>query len=137
MRSLHWLVVLAVLIAVATIEILDFFPKGSAARVALFMVHQIAGLSVLALMVLRLFARWGTQAPPPVSGSVLMQRAVQLTQRALCADGRDARFRRVGTSLGRQADSTVWAEFDAAAGCARRIVRASVWCELGLKTAKV
>ncbi|MCO5399449.1 cytochrome b [Ralstonia soli] len=83
MRSLHWLVVLAVLIAVAAIEILDAFPKGSAARAALFMVHQTAGLSVLALMVLRLFARVGTQAPPPVPGSPLVQRAARLTHGVL------------------------------------------------------
>ncbi len=83
MRLLHWLVVLAVLIAVVAIEVLDVFPKGSATRAAVFMVHQTAGLSVLALMVLRLFARWGTQAPPPIPGSRLVQRAAQLTHGAL------------------------------------------------------
>lgn len=83
MRSLHWLVVLAVLIAVVAIEILDFFPKGSAARAALFVVHQTAGLSVLALMVLRLLARFGTQAPPAVPGSPLVQLAARLTHGVL------------------------------------------------------
>jgi len=62
MRALHWLVVLAVLIAVVAIEIMDFFPKGSAERAALFIIHQTAGLSLLALMVLRLLARVATQA---------------------------------------------------------------------------
>ncbi|GAA4055349.1 hypothetical protein GCM10023063_49920 [Arthrobacter methylotrophus] len=55
----------AVTIAVVAIEIHDFFPKGSTARTAAFAVHQTAGLSVLALMVLRLFVRWGTQPPAP------------------------------------------------------------------------
>ncbi|WP_112187874.1 cytochrome b [Ralstonia sp. GX3-BWBA] len=83
MRSLHWLVVLAVLIAVVAIEIMDFFPKGSAERAALFMVHQTAGLSVFALMVLRLLARVGTQAPPPVPGTPLVQLVARLTHGVL------------------------------------------------------
>ena len=85
MRALHWLVVLAVLIAVVAIEIMDFFPKGSAERATLFIVHQTAGLSVLALMVLRLLARVGTQAPPPVPGTPLVQLAARLTHGALYA----------------------------------------------------
>ena len=83
MRALHWLVVLAVLIAVVAIEIMDFFPKGSAERATLFIVHQTAGLSVLALMVLRLLARVATQAPPPVPGTPLVQLAARLTHGAL------------------------------------------------------
>ncbi|CAJ0720280.1 Cytochrome b561 [Ralstonia edaphis] len=83
MRVLHWLVVLAVLIAVVAIEIMDFFPKGSAERATLFIVHQTAGLSVLALMVLRLLARVATQAPPPVPGTPLVQLAARLTHGAL------------------------------------------------------
>ena len=85
LRALHWLVDLAVLIAVAAIEVLDFFPKGSAGRAALFMLHQTAGLSVLALMVLRLLARVATQAPPPVPGTPLIQLAARLTHGALYA----------------------------------------------------
>lgn len=83
MRALHWLVVLAVSIAVVAVEIMDFFPKGSAERAALFIIHQTAGLSVLALMVLRLLARLGTQAPPPVPGTPLVQLAARLTHGAL------------------------------------------------------
>ncbi|CAJ0705736.1 Cytochrome b561 [Ralstonia edaphis] len=83
MRALHWLVVLAVLIAVVAIEIMDFFPKGSAERATLFIVHQTAGLSVFALMVLRLLARVATQAPPPVPGTPLVQLAARLTHGAL------------------------------------------------------
>lgn len=83
MRALHWLVVLAVLIAVVAIEIMDFFPKGSAERAALFIIHQTAGLSLLALMVLRLLARVATQAPPPVPGTPLMQLAARVTHGAL------------------------------------------------------
>jgi len=83
MRALHWLVALAVLIAVVAIEIMDFFPKGSAERATLFIVHQTAGLSVFALMVLRLLARVATQAPPPVPGTPLVQLAARLTHGAL------------------------------------------------------
>ncbi|ATG21795.1 Cytochrome b561 [Ralstonia mannitolilytica] len=83
MRALHWLVVVAVLIAVVTIEVHDAFPKGSTTRTALFMIHQTAGLSVLALMVLRVFARWMTQAVPPALGSQWMQRTARATHGAL------------------------------------------------------
>ena len=74
MRALHWLVFLAALIAVVTIEILDAFPKGSAARAALFAAHQTMGLSVLALMVLRMLVRvergcLGTFCPPAFTAS--------------------------------------------------------------------
>lgn len=41
MRSLHWLVFLAVTIAVVAIEIHDFFPKGSTARTAAFAVSTL------------------------------------------------------------------------------------------------
>ncbi|MEF9417122.1 MULTISPECIES: cytochrome b [Ralstonia solanacearum species complex] len=83
MRALHWLVFLAALIAVVTIEILDAFPKGSAARAALFAAHQTMGLSVLALMVLRMLVRVGGQVPAPASGSQLLERAARLTHGVL------------------------------------------------------
>ncbi|OCS47446.1 cytochrome b [Ralstonia pickettii] len=76
-RSLHWLVFLAALVAVVTIDIHDLFPKGSAMRGALFTIHQTAGLSVLALMVLRLFARLGTEQPAALPGPKLLERAAR------------------------------------------------------------
>ena len=76
-RSLHWLVFLAALIAVVTIDIHDLFPKGSAMRDALFTIHQTAGLSVLPLMVLRLFARLGTEVPAAIPGPKLLERAAR------------------------------------------------------------
>ncbi|SDP77923.1 cytochrome b561 [Ralstonia sp. 25mfcol4.1] len=79
MRVLHWLVFLAALIAVAAIEILDVFPKGSLARAALFEIHQSAGLSVFALMLLRLLARLMTPVPSPVPGPNLLRRIGGLT----------------------------------------------------------
>lgn len=79
MRALHWLVFLGALIAVAAIEVLDFFPKGSSARSTLFVIHQSAGLSVFVLMVLRLLARLSTHAPTPVPGPKLLQRTAGIT----------------------------------------------------------
>lgn len=79
MRTLHWLVFLAALIAVVAIEVHDFFPKGSLARTTLFSIHQSAGLCVFALMLLRLLARIATPVPEPVPGSKLLHRIAGLT----------------------------------------------------------
>lgn len=83
MRILHWLVFLGTLIAVAAIELQDFFPKGSSARTTLFVIHQSAGLSVFALMVLRLVARLSTHALAPFPGPKLLQRASKITHSIL------------------------------------------------------
>ncbi|WP_085958799.1 cytochrome b [Cupriavidus sp. BIS7] len=80
MRALHWLVFLGAAIAVVAVELTDFFPKGSATRSALMNLHKSAGLSVLALMVLRLLARVSQPVPaPPPGGSRLMERAAGAT----------------------------------------------------------
>uniref|UniRef100_UPI003F498030 cytochrome b n=1 Tax=Cupriavidus yeoncheonensis TaxID=1462994 RepID=UPI003F498030 len=79
MRTLHWLIFLLALFAVSAIEVHDLFPKGSLARTILFEIHQSAGLSVFALMVLRLLARLVTNIPPPVPGPRLLQRIAGLT----------------------------------------------------------
>ncbi len=78
-RTLHWLVFLGALIAVAAIEVHDLFPKGSSARTTLFVIHQSAGLSVFVLMGLRLLARFSTHALAPVPGPKLLQRASDIT----------------------------------------------------------
>lgn len=77
MRSLHWLVFLAATVAVATIEVRDFFPKGSVIRASLFVVHQTAGLSVLVLMVARFFARLGADIPAAFPGPKLLKRTAR------------------------------------------------------------
>ncbi|QEL55801.1 cytochrome b [Chromobacterium paludis] len=62
-RGLHWLCALAVIAALAIIELKGFFPKGSAARGALSYAHIQAGLIVLLLVLPRLAWRLGN--PPP------------------------------------------------------------------------
>ena len=54
---LHWLTVLLVAAAYATIELREFFPKGSELREALKSWHYAIGLSIFALVWLRLLLR--------------------------------------------------------------------------------
>ena len=83
MRSLHWLVFLGATIAVVAVETHEFFPKGSAMRAALITVHESAGLSVFAVMLLRLLARVSQPVPAPPGGSRLMERAASGTHLVL------------------------------------------------------
>ena len=54
---LHWLTVLLIAAAYATIELREFFPKGSELREALKSWHYAIGLSIFALVWLRLLLR--------------------------------------------------------------------------------
>lgn len=65
--ALHWLMVLLFVAVYAAIELRDFFPKGTAPRDALKSLHFTLGLSVFALVWLRILARilW----PAPVHGA--------------------------------------------------------------------
>jgi superoxide oxidase len=67
--SLHWLM-LALLVGVyACMELRELYPRGSDPREALKTWHYMLGLSVLALMAVRLFARWSGPTPlinPPL-----------------------------------------------------------------------
>ncbi|EPY6886939.1 cytochrome b561 [Klebsiella sp. JB_Kp018] len=53
----HWLVFLAIVMAYAAMELKGFAPKGSAARTTMAAVHYTAGLTVLGLMVGRVFLK--------------------------------------------------------------------------------
>lgn len=65
---LHWLM-LALLVAVyATIELREIFPRGSAPREALKAWHFMLGLTVLALVFVRIGARRSGGAPPAGTG---------------------------------------------------------------------
>lgn len=66
--GLHWLMVLLLVGVYATMELRDFYPKGSDLREALKTWHFMLGLSVLVLVVLRLLARWMQPGPPELPG---------------------------------------------------------------------
>jgi Cytochrome B561 len=51
--AFHWLVFIAIVIAYAAMELKGFAPKGSPSRATMALVHYTAGISVLALMVVR------------------------------------------------------------------------------------
>lgn len=55
--ALHWLTVLLFVAAYATMELREFFPKGSAPREAMKSWHYTVGLSILAVACLRLLLR--------------------------------------------------------------------------------
>lgn len=52
--GLHWLMLLLLIAVYASMELRDFYPKGSVPREAMKSWHYVLGLSVLALAVLRL-----------------------------------------------------------------------------------
>lgn len=60
---MHWLMVLLIAAVYATIELKGNFPKGSDTRELLKQWHFMLGLSVFALVWLRLLARWLRPAP--------------------------------------------------------------------------
>ncbi|MFZ6801670.1 cytochrome b [Undibacterium sp. Di24W] len=64
--SLHWLMLLLLIAVYATIELREFFPKGSDPRKAMKMWHFMLGLSVLTFALVRLFVRVTNQTPPIV-----------------------------------------------------------------------
>jgi cytochrome b561 len=62
---LHWLMLALIAGAYATIELREVYPKGSDPREALKAWHFMLGLSVLALVWLRILARLVWSAPAP------------------------------------------------------------------------
>src|SRR5689334_15723336 len=54
---LHWLMLLVIAAAYATMELKSIFPKGSPSREAMALWHYALGLSVFALVWLRLLMR--------------------------------------------------------------------------------
>ncbi|MES2050298.1 MAG: cytochrome b [Pseudomonadota bacterium] len=61
--GLHWFMVLLLIAVYATMELHEFFPKGSAPRKALLTWHFMLGLSVLAFAITRLVVRLKTTRP--------------------------------------------------------------------------
>ena len=60
---LHWLMLALIVGAYATMELRGYFPKGSDAREAMKAAHYTIGLSVFALVWLRVMLRLSTLAP--------------------------------------------------------------------------
>lgn len=83
LRTLHWLVLLAALAAILTIELQDFYAKGTPGRLFMRSTHYAAGLTVLVLMTVRVFARMVLPAPAPVPGSTWIQTSARLAHLAL------------------------------------------------------
>jgi len=83
LRALHWLVFLAVVVAILTIELQDVYAKGTPGRLFMRTTHYAAGCSVLILMTVRLLARGMLRAPAPLPGAVWIQRSARLAHLAL------------------------------------------------------
>lgn len=63
--TLHWLMALQLVAVYACINLADLFPKGSDPRALLKTWHYMLGLSVLAVVVIRIVARWSGTVPAP------------------------------------------------------------------------
>lgn len=61
---LHWLMFLLIAGAYAAIELREFYPKGSELRDALKAWHFTLGLTILALVLVRIAVRFATPTPP-------------------------------------------------------------------------
>jgi superoxide oxidase len=64
--SLHWLMLLLIAAVYALMEFRGYFPRGSATREAMKLWHYMLGLAVLALVFVRIAARFLSPTPPIV-----------------------------------------------------------------------
>jgi cytochrome b561 len=71
--TLHWLMLALIVAVYACIELKGFYPKGSAIREALKTWHYLLGLTVFALVWLRLLARLAGRVPPIIPSPPLWQ----------------------------------------------------------------
>lgn len=62
--GLHWLTLLLLVVIYATMELRGIFPKGSDGRNGMMMWHYMLGLTILAVVMLRLAVRVSSAAPP-------------------------------------------------------------------------
>jgi len=81
--TLHWLMLALIVAVYACIELRGFYPKGSAIREALKTWHYLLGLTVFALVWLRLLARLAGRVPPiipsPPQWQLRVAHVVELT----------------------------------------------------------
>jgi len=84
--GLHWLMLLLIVGVYACIDLTDFFERGSDARKLLQTWHFMLGLSVLALVVVRIVVRFASKTPPIVPAPPGWQdKAAKLAHLALYA----------------------------------------------------
>lgn len=80
--SFHWLMLLLIVAAYATMDLKSFFPKGSPSRETMAICHYMLGLSILCFVWFRLWARFsGTQPvvePTMPVGQALLAKAMHL-----------------------------------------------------------
>ncbi|MCC6209162.1 MAG: cytochrome b [Gammaproteobacteria bacterium] len=83
--ALHWLMLVLLVAVYASIELHEFFPKGSDPREALKTWHFMLGLSVLVMVALRVAARLGSGPVPRIepAAPLLQQRIAGLLHIAL------------------------------------------------------
>jgi superoxide oxidase len=62
--ALHWATVVLIVLTYAFIELRELFPRGTPERAFMRAAHQSLGLTVLALLPLRLAMAWRHRAPP-------------------------------------------------------------------------
>lgn len=72
--AMHWLMLLLLVAVYATILLRELYPKGSDPREALKAWHFMLGLSVFALVFLRIAIRWLGTTPPIVPAPAAWQR---------------------------------------------------------------
>lgn len=84
--TLHWLMLALIVAVYACIELRELYPKGSAIREALKMWHYMLGLTIFALVWLRLLARLAGQVPAIVpTPPRWQQRAAHVVELAMYA----------------------------------------------------
>ena len=86
--ALHWLMLVLLVVVYACMELKGFFPKGSDPRILMKNTHFMLGLSVFALVWLRLAARFAGGAapaitPPAPAWQLLLSKGVHLALYAL------------------------------------------------------
>jgi cytochrome b561 len=78
--TLHWLMLILLVAVYACMEFSGFFPKGSDTRALLKTWHYMLGMSVFALVWLRLAVKLASSAPPMEPAPLWQKRLARLVQ---------------------------------------------------------
>jgi cytochrome b561 len=83
-KWLHWLIALLVLSQFVSTALVSQFPEGDPAAGPFKALHGLGGISLLALMLFRIFWRWRNPPPPLPEGMTAMQQLLaHLTHKGL------------------------------------------------------